>query len=169
MDPRAMLGIEDLVRDLSADLSQAYRWIAEQAGLNPTDLIAMQFIARSDGAVSPSALADHLGLTTGATAILIKRLERRGILVRTPHPTDRRAALLSLGEAAKEHTYLKMRERLSALNADVIAALSPEEAKIIRTFMIRIAENTRTALRRMQAEGGAGISEESSPAPAKEP
>lgn len=146
------LGIEDLMRELSSELGQVYRWIAEQAGLNTTDLSALYFINRVDGAATPKTLAEHLGLTTGATAILINRLEKRGYVVRTQHPNDRRGVLLSLGQAAREHEFVQMRKRLRQLNAGVIADLSPEEAAVVRQFITRIVTNTRETLQHLRTE-----------------
>ncbi len=150
MRPETQLGIEDLMRELSSELSQVYRWIAEQAGLNQTDLMGLYFINRADGTATPKSLAEHLGLTTGATAILLNRLEARDYIVRTPHPTDRRGVLLSLGQAAREQEFLKLREKLFRLNADVIADLSPDEAVIVRRFIVRIVTNTRDSLRQFR-------------------
>jgi DNA-binding MarR family transcriptional regulator len=142
--------LDDLIRELSAELSQAYRWAAEQAGLNQTDLLGLYFINAANGAATPKSLAEHLGLTTGATAILLNRLQARGYVMRTPHPTDRRGVLLSLGQAARDQEFLKLRERMLGLNADVIAALSPEEADIVRRFIGRMVTNTRDSLRQLR-------------------
>ena len=142
--------IEDLVRELSSEIMQIYRWVAEQAGLNQTDLMSLYFISRSNGSATPKLLAEHLGLTTGATAILLNRLEKRGYVVRTPHPTDRRGVLLSLGQATRDHQFVKMRERLRQVNAEVISGLSPDEATTVRNFITRIVANTRETLQHMR-------------------
>ncbi|MGB3336422.1 MAG: MarR family transcriptional regulator [Devosia sp.] len=142
--------LDDLIRELSAELSQAYRWAAEQAGLNQTDLLGLYFINAANGTATPKSLAEHLGLTSGATAILLNRLQARDYVVRTPHPTDRRGVLLSLGQAARDQEFLKLRERMLGLNADVIAALSPEEAAIVRRFIGDMLTNTRDSLRQLR-------------------
>lgn len=154
--------MQELMRELSAELSQVYRWAAEQAGLNLTDLMGLYFINRAEGDATPKSLADHLGLTTGATAILLNRLEARDYVVRTPHPTDRRGVLLSLGQAAREQDFLKLREQLYRLNADVIADLSPEESAIVKRFMVRIMTNTRDSLRRLRNKEGEKVSRDKS-------
>ena len=143
-------GIEDLLRELSSELGQVYRWVAEEAGLNQTDVMALYFINRAAGAATPKALAEHLGLTTGATAILINRLEKRGYAIRTQHPTDRRGVLLSVGQAAQDNEFVQMRKRLNRLNADVIADLSAAEATIVRDFIQRIVRNTRETLQHLR-------------------
>lgn len=170
MTPADQHGIEDLLRELSSELGQVYRWVAEQAGLNQTDMMALYFINRSRGTATPKALAEQLGLTTGATAILINRLEKRGYAVRTQHPTDRRGVLLSLGQAAQDHEFAQMRKRLHQVNADVIADLSPTEAAIVCDFIQRIVRNTRETLQQLRTGAPESVAgperiEDSGPSP----
>jgi len=144
--------LDDLLRELSAELGQVYRWAAERAGVNQTDLMSLYFIRSAAGLATPKALAEHLGLTSGATAILLNRLEARGLVQRTPHPTDRRAVLLSLGSAASEKGLLDLRQTIRRLNASVISELTPEEAAVVKRFMHRLVENTRDSLRRIRTQ-----------------
>lgn len=148
-----ILEMDDLLRELSSEVGQLYRWVAEQAGLNQTDLFALYFIRSSDGAATPKQLSEHLGLTSGATAILLNRLEAREMIMRARHPTDRRGVLLSLGPGATKHEFLNLRQRLRSLNADFMAELSPEEADVVRRFMSQMLSNTRDALRQLRIHG----------------
>lgn len=138
--------LDDLIRELSGEITQIHRWMAEEAGLNTTDLMALFFIRNGEGQVTPKQLSENLGLTSGATAILLNRLEERGLVCRTPHPSDRRAVLLSLGEAAKSEGIMNLRQHLRAANAEVFDSLSDEEAAIVRSFLARTLDSTRKAL-----------------------
>jgi DNA-binding MarR family transcriptional regulator len=153
-------GLDELIRDLSSEVGQLYRWVAEQAGLNQTDLFALYFIRSAEGSATPKRLGEHLGLTSGATAILLNRLEARELIRRTPHPTDRRGVLLSLGPAAAKHEFLTLRQRLIGLNADIIAELSPDEAAIVRRFISRMLSNTRDSLRQFRVNGFVAAAED---------
>ena len=144
--------LDDLLRELSAELGQVYRWAAEQAGVNQTDLMSLYFIRSAEGAATPKALAEHLGLTSGATAILLNRLEARGLVQRTPHPSDRRAVLLSLGAGASEKGLLDLRGTIRRLNASVIDELTAEEAEVVKRFIHRLLGNTRDSLRRIRSQ-----------------
>lgn len=90
---------ENLFRGLLREMGRSQRVFAERAGLNVTDLLAIFFVQSEGGEATPSTLARHLGMTTGATAILLNRLEARDMVQRHQHPSDRRATLLSLGTA----------------------------------------------------------------------
>lgn len=145
--------LHELVRELSSEVGQFYRWVAEQAGLNQTDLFALLFVRSAEGSATPKLLSENLGLTSGATAILLNRLEARELIQRMPHPTDRRGVLLALGPAAARNEFFSLRQRLITLNADIIGELSPEEATIVRRFLGRMLSNTRDSLRQSRVSG----------------
>lgn len=149
-DPQAP-PLADLMRELSNEMLQIHRWAAEQAGLNSTDLMAIYYVRNGEGQATPKSLADHLGLTSGATTILLNRLASRGYLVRKPHPTDRRGILLSLGPATENETFLNLRKRLVDVNAVVFNSLSPNEAEVVRRFIGMLMVNTRDALQAIRS------------------
>ncbi|MBF0679514.1 MAG: MarR family transcriptional regulator [Devosia sp.] len=151
-----LLPLEDLIRELSTEITQIHRWMAEAAGLNTTDLMALYFIRNGEGAATPKLLAENLGLTSGATAILLNRLEERGLVERTPHPKDRRAVLLSLGAQAALEPFADIRKRVREANANVFESLSPEEARIVRDFLARTLENSRKTLQNLRTAAAAG-------------
>lgn len=142
--------LSDLIRELTVEIGQIHRWMADRAGLNATDMMAIYFIRNGRGETTPKGLADHLGLTSGATAIMLNKLESRGFIVRQPHPTDRRAVLLSLGPTAHSDDFLRIREYMQSVNADVIDRLTPEEAIIVRRFLADIMQSTKAALHRIR-------------------
>jgi DNA-binding MarR family transcriptional regulator len=151
MADNVMPHLDDLIRELSSEITQIHRWMAEEAGLNTTDLMALYFIRNGEGHVTPKQLSENLGLTSGATTILLNRLEGRDLIARAPHPTDRRAVLLSLGEAAKSNAIMNLRQHLRAANAEVIDSLSPDDAVIVRNFLARTLESTRQTLHTLRS------------------
>jgi DNA-binding MarR family transcriptional regulator len=80
----------------------------------------------------------ELGITIGAASKFVDRLERDGLAVRTPHPTDRRSSLLTLTEIG---------ERARSAGEDVLAtSLAPtlsgadldEIMPLLRTLQSRL-------------------------------
>lgn len=69
--------------------------------LTPSEIHTIEAIG-SDGAVLMSELAERLGITKGAVTQLITRLDAKELVIRSPHPTDSRAALISLTEKGKD-------------------------------------------------------------------
>lgn len=153
--------LDELIRELSTEIGQLYRWMADQAGINQTDLMSLYFIRNAEAPPTPKQLAAHLGLTSGATAILLNRLESRGYIQRSPHPTDRRGVLLALGPMVQNQEFLNLRRRFKALNGDVIAAFSPEELAVVGRFMRSLLINTRESLRRFRTDQDAASPDDS--------
>lgn len=74
--------------------------MAASLGIGPADLRALSLVLDS-GEMTPKELAGLLDITTGSTTAMIDRLEKAALLVRHPHPTDRRSILLSLTPAGR--------------------------------------------------------------------
>lgn len=70
----------------------------ERLGLNVTDMecLGLLYFQRI---ATPSELAEHTGLTSGATTAMLDRLERSGLIERRPNPDDRRGRLIVLVES----------------------------------------------------------------------
>lgn len=99
---------------------------AERVGISRNDLRALNMLEH--GPIKPRAMAEGLGLTTGAVTSLIDRLEGRGLVLRAPDPEDRRGVLVEPTEAmftALAPLYRSVAGRVMAL-AD---RYGPEEAR----------------------------------------
>jgi DNA-binding MarR family transcriptional regulator len=67
-------------------------------------LAAAQALAVLEGAgepLTPNEINAHLHLTSGSVTSLLDRLEKRALVVRRPHPTDRRKVLVSITDAGR--------------------------------------------------------------------
>lgn len=81
--------------------------IAEWLGVNRTDVICLDILARL-GTVPAGRLAEESRLTTGAVTAVLDRLERAGYVQRLADPSDRRRVLVETTERFKElaeHAY----------------------------------------------------------------
>lgn len=105
--------------------------------LNPTDMRAIRFLiaARNQReVVTPGGLAEYLRISSASTTKLLDRLERGGHVVRSPHPTDRRALAISV----TDDTRAVARETVGRLHArrfDAAAALTPDEREVVIRFL----------------------------------
>ncbi|WP_243312667.1 MarR family winged helix-turn-helix transcriptional regulator [Fundidesulfovibrio agrisoli] len=79
-------------------------------------------------------LAAKMGLTTGTLTVTVDRLEKRGLVSRVPHETDRRSVLVALtpkGQAIFEaHHAMHLR-----LTQELCASLSEEQAQSLRAIL----------------------------------
>jgi DNA-binding MarR family transcriptional regulator len=143
VEPQEM---DQMVRDLIIEINLAYRRLAEESGINHTDLMCLFVIRSGQGQSTPKAVSQRLGLTTGATAIMLNRLEAAGFIERHPHPTDRRGVLLALGPKVEHSGILGLRDRVAAMNRDVIARYSDADLAIVRGFFTDLVRNTHDTL-----------------------
>ncbi|MGI8428647.1 MAG: MarR family winged helix-turn-helix transcriptional regulator [Solirubrobacteraceae bacterium] len=76
------------VRRYQRDIDRFDQALAEQLGLNRTDLRCVDLLF--DEPMSAGRLAAHAGVTPAAVTTIIDRLTRSGYARRRPHPEDRR-------------------------------------------------------------------------------
>jgi len=67
--------------------------LGAESGIAVVDFRALSFIV-TQPEPTPKRIAGHLRLTTGATTSLLDRLEEAALVVREPHPEDRRSVVL---------------------------------------------------------------------------
>ncbi|MEB4615009.1 MarR family winged helix-turn-helix transcriptional regulator [Leucobacter sp. M11] len=111
--------------------------------LNQTDMRALHYLIvaqNTEQPVTPGALALHLGISTASTTKMLDRLERGGHIVRSPHPSDRRALVITITEdshrAARETVGRQHAKRFGAA-----ARLSPAERETVTRFLRDMAES----------------------------
>jgi DNA-binding MarR family transcriptional regulator len=81
---------------------------AELLGVNRTDMRCLDILLER-GEATPGQLAEAVGLTSGSVTAMLDRLERGGLVQRTPDASDRRRLVVrpttkSLEECARLYT-----------------------------------------------------------------
>lgn len=108
----------------------------EPFGLRPHQSRALGVVARhgDDGDLRLADLADHLGIARRSATEVVDALEERGLIERTPSPTDRRAIVLRLTDEGR-----RLRsdiERSRAEQGDqFFGALSTDEAATLAALL----------------------------------
>lgn len=94
-------------------------------------------ILRENGEMTQRALTEQLGIQPGSASEILGKLEKAGLLIRTPNPADRRTVDISLTEAgaaraaeAEEKTNGRREDLMSALTEEEKAALLPMLEKL---------------------------------------
>lgn len=82
------------VREYGVNLTYFRNAMNEWAGLNATDMECLRLLSQK-GTATPTELAKHTGLTSGATTAMLDRLEKAGLIERRPNPNDRRGTLIA--------------------------------------------------------------------------
>ena len=85
-----------------------------------------------------SELADDMGTDAPAATVLINALEERSLVKRTPHPTDRRAKLVSLTAAGRR--MVDIVEKITDQPPDALESLPTEELKRLRRTLEKLTQ-----------------------------
>ncbi|TFD81780.1 MarR family winged helix-turn-helix transcriptional regulator [Cryobacterium psychrophilum] len=105
--------------------------------LNETDMKALRFLVVSQNqnvVATPGALAEHLSISSAATTKLLDRLTAGDHIERSPHPTDRRALMITI----TKRTHEQVRDsvgRTHALRFDAVARLTGAEREVVIRFL----------------------------------
>jgi len=117
------------VRDYGVNLTLFRNAVSDWAGINVTDMECLRLLFLK-GSATPSELARHTGLTSGATTAMLDRLEKAGLIERRPNPDDRRGTLIAAAEssAAKAASWF---ESARKAQEELISNYSVDELEII--------------------------------------
>ncbi|OXM45366.1 MarR family winged helix-turn-helix transcriptional regulator [Amycolatopsis alba] len=140
------------LRDWAAGFGDLNRHLAVWMRLPASDAHALGQItwaAEAGTPLSPVELSRRIAMTTGATTILLNRLEDAGHVQRSRESSDRRRVTLRPTPAAREHA----RRFLTFAGAEIAATLraaDPEELRVVTTFLSKITEAAESANRRLE-------------------
>jgi DNA-binding MarR family transcriptional regulator len=104
--------------------------------LRPVDFSVLSLVLHNPG-ITSRQLCATLGILPPNLVGLVGTLERRGLVLRQPHPTDRRAVGLHL--TAHGRTLMRKAERTAAgIEAAVASRLSPAEARTLIRLLRKV-------------------------------
>jgi len=137
------------VRQLSTATTMAASAIAQQIGMNSSDLQCAELLVRM-GPLTAGQLAELSGLTTGAITGVVDRLERAGWAKREADSKDRRRVIiraLPQDSPAESSLYNPYTEAMS----DLLADYNDEELGFILEFINRLTAVTSQMAAQIQA------------------
>lgn len=96
------------------------------------------------GAKTQTTLADHLGLGRAATGTVIDQLEARGLLARTPDPSDRRVWLITT-TASGDKLVNQISEIDAVVREQLRSGTTKAERQQLASVLVRIQDNLSAA------------------------
>jgi DNA-binding MarR family transcriptional regulator len=123
----------DLLRELAANFDALNNAASPHAGLNRTDLRALDIIAMQES-LTAGQLAARLKLTTGAITGVLDRLEKAGHAIRTHDLEDRRRVVVQPTREAKQEGYLAFVDLRQDVG-ELLGKYSEAERETIETFL----------------------------------
>jgi MarR family transcriptional regulator, organic hydroperoxide resistance regulator len=129
--------------------------VAEEVGLNATDMQALHLIQLS-GEATPGELGRRSGLSSGGVTVVLDRLEKAGYVQRTPNPGDRRS-LIVRPVAARLRKLEAIYRSKSGLLRKALSEYDPDQLGLLLDFFRKTnrLESSRPepAARRSRARG----------------
>ncbi|ARI51105.1 MarR family winged helix-turn-helix transcriptional regulator [Streptomyces bacillaris] len=107
------------LRRMNGEINRMTHGFAAHQQLHPTDVSALAAILDSPAPLTPGALREHLGLTSGAVTACLDRLERAGHIRRARESSDRRVV----------HVHYEASARLAARDYFMPLAEATERAR----------------------------------------
>jgi DNA-binding MarR family transcriptional regulator len=134
--------LADEVAELLVGLARHTREVARRdldpLGVTWAQVRALRAVARGDGPMRMSHVADRLGIARRSATSVVDELERRGLVERRSDPADRRAVTVQVTEKGRELLADLDRRRHAAAGA-MAAALSDEDLRTLRDLLRRLA------------------------------
>jgi DNA-binding MarR family transcriptional regulator len=143
----ATLSAAHLVRTAHRLLAEIDRRRRTAADLSAS---ASEILAIVEGAgepLPPHVIADRLLVTSGTMTSLLDTLERRALIRRVPHPTDRRKLLIDITDEARA-ILERMLPQVHGASRDACIVLSDEECEAF----VRLLERIQTQLDVLQRQ-----------------
>jgi DNA-binding MarR family transcriptional regulator len=126
--------VPNLVRTAALLITEIERPSREAADLSAS---AFQTLAILDGAGGPltaHAIAEQLLVTSASMTSLLDTLERRGLIERHRHPTDRRMVQIHLTEQAREIVDQVLPVIHATITSALIGIAEPEREQLITSL-----------------------------------
>ena len=119
---------EELAKTLRDALTRLNRRIrqARPIGDLTTSQLSVLTSLQLAGALTPRELADVERVQPPTMTKIVGKLEERGLVARTPHPTDRRQVILAPTEAGRA-VYAQFERVRDEWLAQALAGLTPDE------------------------------------------
>lgn len=136
----------DLVRELVTSGALLQESVARSAGLNATDLHAVEVLLR-DGPTTPGELAACVGVTAGgAVTALIDRLQKAGVATRRRHPKDRRKVVVAARTEVALERIGPVPGQVGARWAEYLDTLTADEVAFAHELLVQAAAIHRELL-----------------------
>lgn len=131
---KAMADLGVAVQAYQSSVDDYDRECARLLGVNETDLRCLELLT-TEGEQSPRELSIKLTLTTGSVTAMLDRLAKLDLLVRSPHPVDRRKVVVRLTEMAEQRIYEMIGPLVEEGSATIGAKYDVAQLQLVIDFL----------------------------------
>ena len=129
-------GVIRAVRLFIAGNSLYSQRVAEKLRLHPTDLQFLNVLELL-GPLTPKALGQYSGLSSGGVTVVLNRLEKGGYIRRQANPQDGRSIVIDFSPA-KQRKVNAHYDAIEKQFADLLKSFSTEELETVLAFLAKM-------------------------------
>jgi DNA-binding MarR family transcriptional regulator len=133
------MAVKELARNIVEFYEKLSSWeheVVRGSDLTPGQMHAIEIIGH-EKSLRMKELAEKLGVTTGTLTVSVDRLERKGLIERKPHETDRRSYRIVLTSAGEKHFVQHHKFHLK-LTEEIASTLTPDELKTFELVLEKV-------------------------------
>jgi DNA-binding MarR family transcriptional regulator len=124
--------------------------LLEKMGVYPGQPPLLFIVGKYDG-LSQRELAEKLHIKAATITVMLRRMEKTGLVERKPDRDDQRISRVYLSGRGKE-VLSEVRETLKEIEEECFSNLTVEEKLLLRRFMMQMKDNLSSACDRVDKE-----------------
>lgn len=121
-------------------LLQRVAAITREFGLSTAGSNVLGILEGAGEPLSPGVIGQRLFTTPATVTGLIDSLEKRGLVRRIPHPSDRRKLLVEISDAGRE-LFAQIRPKVHAGEKEWLSTLTPDEQETLIQLVGRVQQH----------------------------
>lgn len=110
--------------------------VSKEFGIHPGQ-VPMLFIIEKKPGISQKEIADALNIEPGTVAVMLKRMEKSGLILRTTDERDRRVLRVHLTQKAKDALFY-IKDVLANLESKILSTLQESEQEMFLKVIEKI-------------------------------
>lgn len=138
MADQKQVELSQIIIELYDKISSWEHAVVKKSGLSPVQMHAVEIIGHH-ASLRMKELAEKMGITTGTLTVMVDRLERNGLVIRQPHPTDRRSYVIVLTDLGRE-LFEEHHQMHCLLTAELTASFSDDEMDSLKGYLERLVQ-----------------------------
>ncbi len=114
--------------------------------LSHADYTVLSVLAEDDSALRAGAVGDRIGWESSRLAHHLRRMEQRGLVIRTICPSDRRGTMVAITPSGRSAVEAARPGHLEVLRRHLIDQMSPSEVSCFTELGQRVASSVELAM-----------------------
>lgn len=138
MADQRQIELSQIFVELYEKISSWEHAVVRKSGLSPAQMHAVEIIGHHER-LRMKELAEKMGITTGTLTVMVDRLEKNGLVVRQPHPTDRRSYVIVLTDLGREY-FEEHHQMHCLLTSEITATFDDDEMDNLKGYLERLVQ-----------------------------